>query len=57
MAAVAGGRRTATVVADDDLTCLIVPHARLRKELAGAPQAAWLLLETIARRSQQVLRG
>ncbi|MFL5799446.1 MAG: Crp/Fnr family transcriptional regulator [Actinomycetota bacterium] len=54
-AAVAGGPRTATVVAETGLRCLVVPRARLKKELAGAPRAAWLLLETLGRRSQRML--
>jgi len=45
--------RTASVVADSQVTCLVLHREDLRKVLAEEPQIAWLMLSALASR----LRG
>jgi CRP-like cAMP-binding protein len=56
-AALAGGGRSASIVAETELRCLVVPRDRFMKCLVGEPRAARSLLETMARRTQQIAGG
>jgi CRP-like cAMP-binding protein len=47
----ASGKRTATVTADSDLRCLGMTSWDLKSFMAGHPDAAWQVLETMAQRS------
>jgi len=50
MAVIDGGPRTATVVADDAVVCLVLKQADFRAMVEGDPSVAWHLLETFAAR-------
>ena len=46
----AAGRRTATVTADTDLRCVGMTSWAFKSFLAGHPEAAWQVIETMAQR-------
>jgi CRP-like cAMP-binding protein len=46
----ASGKRTATVTADTDLTCVGMTSWAFKSFLAGHPDAAWQVIETMAQR-------
>jgi CRP-like cAMP-binding protein len=50
MAVIDGGPRSATVVADEDVDCLVLKQVDFRAMVEGDPSIAWHLLETFAAR-------
>jgi len=50
MAVIDGGPRSATVVADEDVDCLVLKQMDFRAMVEGDPSIAWHLLETFAAR-------
>ncbi len=50
MAVIDGGPRSATIVADDAVDCLVLKQADFRSMVEGDPSIAWHLLETFAAR-------
>lgn len=50
MAVIDGGPRSATVVADEALDCLVLKQGDFRAMVEGDPSIAWHLLETFAAR-------
>lgn len=48
-----GRPRTASVVADSEVHCLVLHRDRLREILADEPKAAWSLLEELATRLRE----
>jgi CRP/FNR family transcriptional regulator, cyclic AMP receptor protein len=53
IAVIDGRARSASVVAETPITCVVVPQEALRKLVLNEPAAAWTLLQTLASR----LRG
>jgi CRP-like cAMP-binding protein len=50
MSVIDGQPRSATVVADEDVECLVLKQADFRAMVEGDPAIAWHLLETFAAR-------
>jgi len=50
MAVIDGGPRSATVIADEAVDCLVLKQADFRSMVEGDPSIAWHLLETFAAR-------
>ena len=50
MAVIDGGPRSATVIADEAVDCLVLKQADFRSMVDGDPSIAWHLLETFAAR-------
>ncbi|HEY6567299.1 MAG TPA: cyclic nucleotide-binding domain-containing protein [Actinomycetota bacterium] len=53
IAMIDGRARSASVVAETDITCVVVPREALQKLVMSEPAAAWTLLQSLAAR----LRG
>jgi CRP/FNR family cyclic AMP-dependent transcriptional regulator len=48
-----GRRRSASVIAETPVRCLVLYHDDLRELVAGDPQMAWSLLQTLAGRLRE----
>lgn len=51
---ITGGRRTATVIAETPLRCLVLYRRELKELVMSEPTTAWAMLETVASSVREV---